>query len=144
MRPRTGPTTESVSSLLVDLDEQERETIELRLERWSDDLVDALTVLYPGHDVSALTLRLVETAIAGFRARETELRHLDQRRLLRPDWLQQPDMLGYACYTERFADTLTGIPSRLPYLRDLGVTYLHLMPLLQPREGDNDGGYTVR
>ena len=144
MRPRTGPTTESVSSLLVDLDEQERETIELRLERWSDDLVDALTVLYPGHDVSALTLRLVESAIAGFREREPELRHLDQRRLLRPDWLQQPDMLGYACYTERFADTLSGIPSRLPYLRDLGVTYLHLMPLLQPREGDNDGGYAVQ
>ncbi len=144
MRPRTGPTTESVSSLLADLDEQERETIELRLERWSDDLVDALTLLYPGHDVSALTLRLVESAIAGFRAREPELRHLDQRRLLRPDWLQQPDMLGYACYTERFADTLAGIPSRLPYLRDLGVTYLHLMPLLQPREGDNDGGYAVQ
>ncbi|TQM58087.1 alpha-amylase family protein [Humibacillus xanthopallidus] len=144
MRPRTGPTSESVSSLLVDLDEQERETIELRLERWSDDLVDALAVLYPGHDVSALTLRLVESAIAGFRAREPELRHLDQRRLLRPDWLQQPDMLGYACYTERFADTLAGIPSRLPYLRDLGVTYLHLMPLLQPREGDNDGGYAVQ
>jgi amylosucrase len=144
MRPRTGPTSESVSSLLADLDEQERETIELRLERWSDDLVDALTLLYPGHDVSALTLRLVESAIAGFRAREPELRHLDQRRLLRPDWLQQPDMLGYACYTERFADTLAGIPSRLPYLRDLGVTYLHLMPLLQPREGDNDGGYAVQ
>ena len=53
-------------------------------------------------------------------------------------------MLGYACYTERFADTLAGIPSRLPYLRDLGVTYLHLMPLLQPREGDNDGGYAVQ
>ncbi|HET7799778.1 MAG TPA: alpha-amylase family protein [Humibacillus xanthopallidus] len=144
MRPRTGPTSESFSSLLVDLDEQERETIELRLERWSDDLVDALVMLYPGHDVSALTLRLVESAIAGFRAREPELRHLDQRRLLRPDWLQQPDMLGYACYTERFADTLAGIPSRLPYLRDLGVTYLHLMPLLQPREGDNDGGYAVQ
>ena len=144
MRPRTGPTTESVSSLLVDLDEQERETVELRLERWSDDLVDALTLLYPGHDVSALTLRLVESAIAGFRARDPELRRLDQRRLLRPDWLQQPDMLGYACYTERFADTLAGIPSRLPYLRDLGVTYLHLMPLLQPREGDNDGGYAVQ
>jgi amylosucrase len=144
MSPRPGPTSESVSSLLAELDQQERETIELRLERWSDDLVDALTLLYPGHDVSALTLRLVESAITGFRAREPELRHLDQRRLLRPDWLQQPDMLGYACYTERFADTLAGIPSRLPYLRDLGVTYLHLMPLLQPRDGDNDGGYAVQ
>ena len=59
MRPRTGPTSESVSSLLADLDEQERETIELRLERWSDDLVDALTVLYPGQEVGAVTVRVV-------------------------------------------------------------------------------------
>ncbi|MCU1537298.1 MAG: alpha amylase catalytic region [Humibacillus sp.] len=144
MTSRTGPTTESVSSLLADLDEHERATIELRLERWSDDLVDALTMLYPGHDVSALVLRLVGCAVAGYREREPELRRLDDRRQLRPDWLQQPGMFGYACYTERFADTLAGIPSRLPYLRDLGVTYLHLMPLLQTREGDNDGGYAVQ
>jgi amylosucrase len=144
MRPRSGPSSEAVSSVLDDLDRQERETLELRLERWSDDLVDALALLYPGHDIPALTLRLIESAVAGFRAREPELRRLDQRRLLRPDWLQRPDMLGYACYTDRFADTLAGIPSRLPYLRDLGVTYLHLMPLLQPREGDNDGGYAVQ
>ena len=54
-------------------------------------------------------------------------------------------MFGYACYTDRFA----GRPRRPPragcdYLRDLGVSYLHLMPLLQPREGDNDGGYAVQ
>ena len=30
------------------------------------------------------------------------------------------------------------------YLEDLGVTYLHLMPLLTPREGPNDGGYAVQ
>ena len=40
-------------------------------------------------------------------------------------------MLGYACYTERFADSLASLPARLDYLQDLGVTYLHLMPLLR-------------
>ena len=29
------------------------------------------------------------------------------------------------------------------YLTELGVTYLHLMPLLAPRDGPNDGGYAV-
>ena len=29
------------------------------------------------------------------------------------------------------------------HLTDLGVTYLHLMPLLTPRTGPNDGGYAV-
>ncbi|WP_425465416.1 alpha-amylase family glycosyl hydrolase [Nocardioides litoris] len=54
-------------------------------------------------------------------------------------------MVGYACYAERFSPdgTLAGVAERLDHLRDLGVTYLHLMPLLRPREGDNDGGYAV-
>ncbi len=138
------PTTESMASLLEGLDEAERETIELRLERWCDDLVAALTVLYPDRDVSEITLRLVARAVAAYRDRSPDLRRLDQRRLLRPDWLQQPDMFGYACYTDRFAGDLEGLRGRIDYLRDLGVTYLHLMPLLQPREGDNDGGYAVR
>jgi amylosucrase len=138
------PTTEAMASLLEGLDDADRETIELRLERWCDDLVAALRVLYPDRDVSALTLRLVERAVAAHRVRSPELRRLDQRRLLRPDWLQQPGMFGYACYTDRFAGDLEGLRGRIDYLRDLGVTYLHLMPLLQPREGDNDGGYAVQ
>ena len=138
-----APTRESMTALLAGLDPAEQETIRLRLERWGDDLVAALATLYPEHDVSALALRLVERAVTGFRERDPELRRLDQRRLLRPDWLQQPEMFGYACYTERFADDLPGVAGRLGYLRELGVTYLHLMPLLLPREGDNDGGYAV-
>src|SRR5207342_409687 len=49
-----------------------------------------------------------------------------------------------ACYTERFAGDLKGVAKHLDHLKDLGVTYLHLLPLLQPRDGDNDGGYAVR
>src|SRR3954468_11180070 len=137
------PTTESVASLLEPLPDHERETLELRIERWGDDLVSALVALYPGHDVSALALRLLECAVAGHRQRSPELRRLDQRRLLQPDWLQQPSMFGYACYTDRFAGDLDTMRGHVGYLRDLGVTYLHLMPLLQPREGDSDGGYAV-
>ena len=37
----------------------------------------------------------------------------------------------------------TASASTRPYLGELGVTYLHLMPLLQPRPGPNDGGYAV-
>ena len=39
--------------------------------------------------------------------------------------------------------TLAGIRDHLDYLAELGVTYLHLMPLLEPRDGENDGGYAV-
>ena len=53
-------------------------------------------------------------------------------------------MIGYVAYTDRFAKNLAGVRDRLDYLAELGVTYLHLMPLLQAREGDNDGGYAVQ
>jgi amylosucrase len=32
---------------------------------------------------------------------------------------------------------------RLPYLKKLGLTYLHLMPLFESPEGNSDGGYAV-
>jgi glycosidase len=52
-------------------------------------------------------------------------------------------MVGYVCYADRFAGSLAGVRQHLDYLAELGVTYLHLMPLLRPREGENDGGYAV-
>ena len=126
---------------LAGLGEERREAFALRVDRWSDDLLVALAELYA--EPEDVARRLVEVAARAYAARPAELRRLDQRRLLSPDWLQQPRMFGYACYTERFAGNLAGIGKHLDHLDDLGVTYLHLMPLLQPREGDNDGGYAV-
>ena len=39
--------------------------------------------------------------------------------------------------------TCVAWPTKIDYLSDLGITYLHLMPLLKPRPGQNDGGYAV-
>ena len=64
---------------------------------------------------------------------DPELLALDRRRTLEPDWFQPPRMLGYACYADRFAGDLAGAAERIAYLEELGVTYLHLMPLLTPR-----------
>jgi amylosucrase len=71
------------------------------------------------------------------------LRRLDRRREIDPAWFQRSRMIGYVCYADRFAGSLAGVRQHLDYLVELGVTYLHLMPLLRPREGENDGGYAV-
>ena len=52
-------------------------------------------------------------------------------------------MLGGVCYVDLFAGNLQGIRARLPYFKELGLTYLHLMPLFKAPEGENDGGYAV-
>ena len=119
------------------------QTFLARLDRWWPDLHDAVADLHPDR-AEAVATRLVVIAARGFAVRPDDLRALDERRLLRPDWIQQPEAFGYACYTDRFAGDLPGLERRLDHLEDLGVTYLHLMPLLQPRAGDNDGGYAVQ
>ena len=124
------------------LSPERQEMFAERLERWWPDLHDALAGLHGGA-ATELATGLVDLAAQAFRDRPESLHRRDLQRMLRPDWLQQPSMLGYAAYTERFAGDLRGVVEEIPYLRDLGVTYLHLMPLLQPREGDNDGGYAV-
>ena len=68
---------------------------------------------------------------------------LDHEREVTPDWLQREQAVGYVTYVDRFAGTLAGVREKLPYLRELGVTYLHLMPLLHARPAPNDGGYAV-
>ena len=75
--------------------------------------------------------------------RSAELRELDHEREITPDWLHREHAVGYVTYVDRFAGTLQGVRERLPYLRELGITYLHLMPLLRARPAPNDGGYAV-
>jgi amylosucrase len=131
----------AAADVLADLPQHRRELFALRLDRWWADLADGLAAVYP--DPDALAVRLIRSAAAAYRDRDPDLQLLDQRRTLEPDWFQSPRILGYAMYADRFAGDLSGVAQQIPYLRELGVTYLHLMPLLLPREGDNDGGYAV-
>ena len=117
-------------------------SLRLRLERYSPQMRESLEAVY-GEQAGTTYERLVELASRAIAERPEDLRVLDEARLLSPDWLQQPRMVGYVCYTDRFAGTLAQIGDHLDYLESLGVTYLHLMPLLKPRPGENDGGYAV-
>lgn len=71
------------------------------------------------------------------------LRTLDEVRLAEPDWYRSNRLLGMMLYTDAFAGTLQGVREKLPYLRECGVNYLHLMPLLKSPKGRSDGGYAV-
>jgi amylosucrase len=105
---------------------------------------EPLAVLYGERaDVDVLFDRAVRTALAAAAQRPAELRRLDRRREIDPGWFQRARVQGYVCYVDRFCGTLAQLPERLDYLGELGTTYLHLMPLLRPRPGENDGGYAV-
>lgn len=76
-------------------------------------------------------------------ARPDDLRALDETREQNPLWFQSNKMLGGVCYVDLFANNIEGIKSKIPYFKELGLTYLHLMPLFKAPAGENDGGYAV-
>jgi len=139
----TATAEPTVADVMATLSPERRQTFELRVERWWPDLLAGLRVIYSTEQCAALSERLLLLAATAFGDRDPELARLDEARTLDPGWFQSERMLGYACYADRFAGTLDGVREHIDYLRELGVSYLHLMPLLRPREGDNDGGYAV-
>jgi amylosucrase len=113
------------------------------LARLDASLLDIFEPLDRVYGDDELLDRLVRVALDAAADRPVRLRELDRRREVDPHWYQRARMVGYVAYTDRFAGDLRGLPDKLGYLSELGVTYLHLMPLLQPRPGENDGGYAV-
>ncbi|MBQ5485400.1 MAG: alpha-amylase family protein, partial [Lachnospiraceae bacterium] len=78
-----------------------------------------------------------------YMGRSDELRALDEKRLGDPNWYKGNDMLGMLMYVDCFAQTINGISEHFDYIKEVGVNYLHLMPLLKSPEGRSDGGYAV-
>ncbi len=60
------------------------------------------------------------------------------------DWYLSEKMVGMTLYVDLFSKNIKGLIKKIPYFKSLGITFIHLMPLLKPREGNNDGGYAVQ
>ncbi len=75
--------------------------------------------------------------------RPAELREWDEARLMVPDWYKGNEILGVLMYTKCFGGTLQGVRSHLNYLKECGINYVHLMPLLESPVDRSDGGYAV-
>ncbi len=118
------------------------------LARWdthSPRLIDLFRTLYADAPrCDAAFQRLLTGMAACTNARSDALRALDDARERKPDWFLAQDMIGYTAYADRFGGDLRGVAERVPYLHSLGIRYLHLLPFLQARDGENDGGFAVR
>lgn len=115
-----------------------------RLERHFPALFPLLLHLYGSHyDFFFHLEEILASAAEAWLARPARLKALDAQREANPGWFQAQQMLGGVCYVDLFAGNLEGIRARIPYFQELGLTYLHLMPLFAAPAGDNDGGYAV-
>lgn len=98
-----------------------------------------------GHrdDFQIQMLRLVETMARGYIDRSSELEQRDIAREQDHNWFLSQKWVGMALYTNGFADNLSGLISKIPYFRELGINMVHIMPILKCPEGKSDGGYAV-
>jgi amylosucrase len=103
-----------------------------------------LRELYQGHyDFFYYLEELLVAMAASWFERPLHLRQRDSQREAHPDWFQSHHMLGGVIYVDLFGGDLKGVRQKIPYFQELGLTYLHLMPIFKTRCGDNDGGYAV-
>lgn len=115
-----------------------------RVRRHGPRLLAELQSVYGDRpDMQAFVDAILEMAYANWKDRPADLRALDDAREADSEWFASEKMIGGMCYVDLYAGNLKGLRERIPYLKSLGLTYLHLMPLFKCPEPESDGGYAV-
>jgi glycosidase len=141
---RLLPRLEKEYSDSISIDPQGWQEFRERVQKYFPSLFDLYLGLYgTRYDFFFHLEDLLASLARSWFARATDLRALDKARETNPLWFQSNQMLGGVCYVDLFAEDLEGVKSKIPYFKELGLTYLHLMPLFKAPDGENDGGYAV-
>ena len=126
------------------IDEHKRHEFELRLNEHWRPLFKLLFQLYSSrYDFFFHVDQILTAAARAWANRCDELCELDRHRINEPDWFQSETIVGGALYVDLFSENLSRLRDHVTYFQELGLTYLHLMPLFAVRTGDNDGGYAI-
>lgn len=78
-----------------------------------------------------------------FKERPEYLKLQDITRIEEGNWYQSEKIVGMQLYVEHFNKDLNGLREKIPYFKELGVNFLHLMPITTRPKGESDGGYAV-
>ncbi|GLU43386.1 alpha-amylase family protein [Allomuricauda sp. NBRC 101325] len=78
-----------------------------------------------------------------FDGRPDVLKKQDLVRLNSGNWYQSENIVGMQLYVENFNNDINGLREKIPYFKELGVNFLHLMPITTRPKGESDGGYAV-
>ena len=141
---RLLPNLEQELTVSIQGDPQAWQAFKQHLETHFDHLFQLYHHLYgKGYDMLYHFENLLKSMAQASFERPADLRELDRQREQNPLWFQSNQVLGGVCYVDLFAGNLEGIRSKIPYFKELGLTYLHLMPLFKMPEPENDGGYAV-
>ncbi len=132
------------SRVFRSVSETESEPFFKRLDRHFEEIFNCLLHLYgERYDFFYHLEEILTTTAELWRIRPADLKALDAAREADPLWYQSERMLAGVCYVDLFAGDLEGVRKHIPYFKELGLTYLHLMPLFRSPIEENDGGYAI-
>ena len=115
-----------------------------RFDRFYDELKWLYCELYADNPYVMMHLSdLCDGMKQFYLDRSSDLHASDIKREADPAWYKRNDLLGMMMYVNAFSGTLKKLESKLDYIQECNVNYLHLMPLLSSPEGRSDGGYAV-
>ena len=112
-----------------------------RIEKYYDEMKWLYSELY-NNDEQAFSY-FCDMLYQYYTERSDVLKLWDLGREVVDDWFSGNEMLGMLMYTDAFAGDLKGVRKHLGYIEEVGVNYIHLMPLLCSPPGRSDGGYAV-
>ena len=110
----------------------------------SSDIYELYEQLYGNHPKKELEFEnLISTVFKAKKDRKTALKKRDLEKEDKGIWFLSNDLVGMSLYVDRFAGSISKMHEKLPYLKDLGVNFLHFLPLFDSPEDESDGGYAV-
>ena len=110
----------------------------------SSDIHELYEQLYGNHPAKEFEFdNLISTVFKAQNERKTALKKRDAEKEAKGKWFLSHDLVGMSLYVDRFAGTLPKMHEKIPYLKELGVNFLHFLPLFESPEDESDGGYAV-
>ena len=86
---------------------------------------------------------LLISLIKNYQERSSTLLKKDTAKEKKGNWFLSNQITGMSLYVDRFAGSINGLAEKLDYFKELGVNFLHLMPVFESPAGESDGGYAV-
>ncbi len=115
-----------------------------RFDQHIDAIESLFDQIYGGHPKRNASFdTLLETLIAHYQQRPSTFLKKDTAKEKKGNWYLSNNITGMSLYVDRFAGSLKGLTDKLDYFDELGVNFLHLMPVFESPEGESDGGYAV-
>ena len=87
--------------------------------------------------------KLVEVMAKNYIKRPQKSKIKDREREEDHNWFLHQKWVGMALYANGFSENLSDLKEKTLYFSELGVNFVHILPILECPAGKSDGGYAV-